>query len=1200
MKIYTLNGAYDDGEFSSNNITFTSGTTGTATVHLAAGRVYKFKVTDNFGKWFGNSGRILEPAVNWDFSSGEDDNCVLFTGPEGDYTFTVDFDHADYGTPEVVVSVAYPSVTHPAAGYAYFKNVDDWEHVGLHMWYDGGGAYTEWASDPWVTKTTTICGDTYYYTPLIPSWYNRCIFHNAGGDGQTGDITVANLAAYSGKYNDKSDANWHDFTTYTVTTAPSTVGYGTVSAASVTGVACGTSISTSSNTLTVGATSVTATATTSTAQYTYAFTNWTWTPAGSTVTSDVTATANFTRTLNSYTVTWKNGETTLETDASVNYGATPSYDGSTPTKASTAEYDYTFDAWSPAVASVTGNATYTATFTQTARNYTLSWVTDGDELTGEYTRGTVAYGTTIVQPNTPTKSGYTFNGWDVTPAGTMPAANTTYTATWTPVATLYTVTFNSNGGSAVSPITQGSAGASITMPAAPTYAGHTFQGWVIGGTTKAAGASYTPAANVTAYATWKANCAGGGGSGATLFTQNFNSATAVAYEDRAGSKLSITTSSGNNIVGNTAASQFTSITADKKGSTGIAINSASGGNSQSASGIFQAYYNNTSGYWSICKTSDFAATAPTAIKIGMKVWARVGSSSSAVMANFAVGDGFSDGLTSSSPSTSSVHSGFSITNESSMKFAAYNVYNTKIYNTALTQSSWMALTWVINNTGDDLEYDNPNSGKTIVNDDCYDLWLGTTLVAHNIAATTAAKDLQNLYIGSPSGKNHEIRLDDISVVDLSPAGGGCYYVTYDGNGAETGSISDATAYTSGDEVTVSNNTGGSAFTKTGYRFTGWNTADNGSGMAYAAGATFNISGNVTLYAQWVLDACSAPAAPTISGTASRTVGQNIELTATCASGADGSTTYTWYKGETFGAAEQVQAAMTAGEGGRTFTKASCVAGDADKYWCKASNGTGCEAHNETGFTVTVSAAIEEHIYYYKDANHYSDGTYSNPEGNTASSGDNKSLSSPWMICNGCKAGVDSVVAHGATYDGKGNHMNAYIKLPTGGNATTKNIKFALTAGYTGTLRMKIGGYENNPTVTLQPLNTSTGVLGDAISYSGTVSGVATTENNFNEITWNLTTAGGTYVLTVTTKTGYISQIDMTTETSATFNVTYDGNGKTGGSVPTDRRRLLPFSLRSSGTLPAPAGTWSDPRERWGDRSGGSPEAGGGQSLPRPP
>ena len=71
-----------------------------------------------------------------------------------------------------------------------------------------------------------------------------------------------------------------------------------------------------------------------------------------------------------------------------------------------------------------------------AEAYTLTWVTDGDALTGSYTpNGLVEVGTTLVKPNTPTKPNYVFAGWNngsgvVTPS-TMPAANTTYTATWT-------------------------------------------------------------------------------------------------------------------------------------------------------------------------------------------------------------------------------------------------------------------------------------------------------------------------------------------------------------------------------------------------------------------------------------------------------------------------------------------------------------------------------------------------------------------------------------------------------------------------------------------------------------------------------------------------------------------------------------------------------------------------------------------------
>jgi uncharacterized repeat protein (TIGR02543 family) len=41
-----------------------------------------------------------------------------------------------------------------------------------------------------------------------------------------------------------------------------------------------------------------------------------------------------------------------------------------------------------------------------------------------------------------------------------------------------------------------------------------------------------------------------------------------------------------------------------------------------------------------------------------------------------------------------------------------------------------------------------------------------------------------------------------------------------------------------------------AFTRTGYSFSGWNTASNGSGTAYANGATYNFLADITLYAQW--------------------------------------------------------------------------------------------------------------------------------------------------------------------------------------------------------------------------------------------------------------------------------------------------------------------------------------------------------------
>ena len=72
-----------------------------------------------------------------------------------------------------------------------------------------------------------------------------------------------------------------------------------------------------------------------------------------------------------YTVTWKNWDgTILETDTDVEYGATPTYNGATPTKASTSNQSFAFTGWTPAVTTVTSDVIYTATYTTTT--YTCS------------------------------------------------------------------------------------------------------------------------------------------------------------------------------------------------------------------------------------------------------------------------------------------------------------------------------------------------------------------------------------------------------------------------------------------------------------------------------------------------------------------------------------------------------------------------------------------------------------------------------------------------------------------------------------------------------------------------------------------------------------------------------------------------------------------------------------------------------------
>ncbi|MBU6159053.1 MAG: InlB B-repeat-containing protein, partial [Bacteroidetes bacterium] len=82
-------------------------------------------------------------------------------------------------------------------------------------------------------------------------------------------------------------------------------------------------------------------------------------------------------------------------------------------------------------------------------------------------------------------------------------------------------------------------------------------------------------------------------------------------------------------------------------------------------------------------------------------------------------------------------------------------------------------------------------------------------------------------------------------------------VLYHGNGNTGGSVplDGSSPYASNGVVTVLGNTG--SLVKTGFIFTGWNTAADGSGTAYEENEIFNISANTTLFAQWGVPTATA-------------------------------------------------------------------------------------------------------------------------------------------------------------------------------------------------------------------------------------------------------------------------------------------------------------------------------------------------------
>ena len=132
---------------------------------------------------------------------------------------------------------------------------------------------------------------------------------------------------------------------------------------------------------------------------------------------------------------------------------------------------YTFKGWDKEIPETMPAENITVKAQWEINQYTITFDTNGGSEIAPITQD---YGTKITAPDNPTRKGYTFKGWDKEIPETMPAENITVKAQWE--INQYTITFDTNGGSEIAPITQ-DYGTKITAPDNPTRKGYTFKGW---------------------------------------------------------------------------------------------------------------------------------------------------------------------------------------------------------------------------------------------------------------------------------------------------------------------------------------------------------------------------------------------------------------------------------------------------------------------------------------------------------------------------------------------------------------------------------------------------------------------------------------------------------------------------------------------------------------------------------------------------
>ncbi|MCQ2516547.1 MAG: InlB B-repeat-containing protein, partial [Saccharofermentans sp.] len=178
---------------------------------------------------------------------------------------------------------------------------------------------------------------------------------------------------------------------------------------------------------------------------------------------------------------------------------------------------YTFDGWFTSAtggAGVTSGSVFSGSSDQTiyahwtARSYTVSFDSNGGSSIPSIS---VTYGSPYGSLTTPSRDGYTFDGWYTSSTGGSKIEsssvfrgldNQTLYAHWT--VSSYTVSFDSNGGSGVSSISV-SYGSPYGTLTSPSRDGHTFDGWYTsssGGSRIESSSVFSGLANQVLYAHW--------------------------------------------------------------------------------------------------------------------------------------------------------------------------------------------------------------------------------------------------------------------------------------------------------------------------------------------------------------------------------------------------------------------------------------------------------------------------------------------------------------------------------------------------------------------------------------------------------------------------------------------------------------------------------------------------------------------------
>jgi uncharacterized repeat protein (TIGR02543 family) len=521
----------------------------------------------------------------------------------------------------------------------------------------------------------------------------------------------------------------------------------------------------------------------------------------------------------SYTVTYSAaGGASTPTETSKNIG-----DRFTTANAIT-RTGYAFAGWSDGSNTYGAGATYvvaianiTLTAQWTPNVYSVNYDWNGGSGTAiadaNYTVGTT--GITLPSATDQVKDGYTFGGWASSVGGLalstpfVPTASTTLYAIWGSGS--YNITYAPELGTVGTTSLTVANGNTVTLET-PTRQGFIFDGWYTaqtgGSRVGGAGANFTPSSSRTLHARWTQASLYGVSPGqlSRLGSINASNSAASTYSGSNGnSSVSVNVPSG-------ALPAGTAVNIDMIGDTTHA---------NSLINVDRAFILSIAVSWLASDGTVPGTNAGKSISVTL--------TNSSIKAGALIFSVQGTSITLLGVATQNGTVTFELTQDPGIYIVATSPTAPQSPTSSVTSSS-ATITW---------QAPSSDGGDAIT---------GYTVTLNSGATCTTTGALSCSITGLSAGTTYTYTVTATNSVGTSPTASGSFSiagnqtVVFDSNGG-TGTMSSQAANTS---TALTANT----FSRTGYSFTGWNTAANGSGTAYADGATYAFSAGTTLYAQW--------------------------------------------------------------------------------------------------------------------------------------------------------------------------------------------------------------------------------------------------------------------------------------------------------------------------------------------------------------